>query len=157
MSKGQGSTEYLVILAVVLVVALIVIGLLGQFTGFGTAGLEQQSRAYWQGTSPFSIQNAKVVNTSTAPFITLEVQNKLSQKLTLTDVQFDGVSINSSLGNVVFSPGSSVVVYGSNMTPCNGSATGAAYQVNKVTFVYDVGGITGQTQTGDKALYGKCS
>lgn len=144
----------MVILAVVLVVALIVIGLLGQFTGFGSAGLEQQSKAYWQGTTPFSITNAKVTNDS----VVLEVQNKLSQKLTLTDVSFDASAINSSLGNVTFAPGQSQVVYGYSSTPCTGSnAAGNTYQVNKVVFTYSVGGITGQTQSGDKALYGKCS
>ncbi|VVB98568.1 Uncharacterised protein [uncultured archaeon] len=150
--KGQGSTEYLVILAVVLVVALIVIGLLGQFTGFGTAGLEQQSRAYWQGVSPFSITNAKVDSSGVA----LEMQNKLSQQLILTGVSFDGTAINGSLGNITFAPGQTVTVVG-NVTPCAGLTTGATYQVNTVVLTYNVGGITGQTQTGDKPLYGKCS
>jgi hypothetical protein len=150
--KGQGSTEYLVILAVVLVVALIVIGLLGQFTGFGTAGLEQQSRVYWQGASPFSITNAKVADGA----VSLEMQNKLSQKLILTDVTFDAASINDTLGNITFSPGQTVTVVG-NTSPCTGLDTGATYQVNSVVFTYNVGGITGQTQSGDKPLYGKCA
>lgn len=149
--KGQGSTEYLVILAVVLVVALIVIGLLGQFTGFGSAGLEQQSKAYWQGTSPFSILNAKVTNTS----VQLEVMNKLSQKLTLTDLTFDAGSINASLGNVSFAPGQTRVISGSAGLPCG--VPGSTYQVDVVKLVYNVGGVTGQTQVGDKALYGKCA
>ncbi len=149
--KGQGSTEYLVILAVVLVVALIVIGLLGQFTGFGSAGLEQQSKAYWQGTSPFSILNAKVTNES----VQLEVMNKLSQKLTLQSIQFDANDINTSLVNVTFAPGQDRVISGTSYTPCG--AAGSIYQVDAVLITYDVGGVLGQTQVGDKALYGKCA
>ncbi len=148
--KGQGSTEYLVILAVVLVVALIVIGLLGQFTGFGSAGLEQQSKAYWQGTSPLSIQNAKLTNAS----VQLELQNKLSQKITLKAITFDGRTLNIS--SISFGAGQTQTLSSVGYTtPC--TATGQIYQINSVVFIYDVGGIVNQTQTGDKALYGKCS
>lgn len=149
--KGQGSTEYLVILAVVLVVALIVIGLLGQFTGFGSAGLEQQSKAYWQGASPFAILNARINSTS----VQLEMQNKLTQRLTLKSITFDGNSINTTLGSMVFAPNQVRVVTGDN-SPCTGG-TGSIYQVDSVVITYDTAGLTNQVQVGDKPLYGKCA
>ncbi len=136
--KGQGSTEYLVILAVVLVVALIVIGLLGQFTEFGSSGLEQQSKSYWQAATPFSILNVKMNSTE----VKLEVQNKLYQRLNVTEVKFgDDIAtasdINATNGGagVIFAPGQTQILTSVDyVTPC--SATGQTYQIN---------------------LYGKCS
>ncbi|MEW6528557.1 MAG: hypothetical protein AB1391_01565 [Candidatus Micrarchaeota archaeon] len=58
--KAQSSAEYLIILVVVLVVALIVIGLLGGFSGFGTTSVTEQSHTYWQGTTPFSIEDMAI-------------------------------------------------------------------------------------------------
>lgn len=58
--KGQGSTEYLVALAAILVIAIIVIGLLGGFTGFAPSTTIEQSQSYWQGATPFSIEEAQI-------------------------------------------------------------------------------------------------
>ena len=46
MKKGQVSTEYLVILAVVLVIALVVVYLVSQGTGLGGGITESQSQSY---------------------------------------------------------------------------------------------------------------
>ena len=52
---GQGATEYLVLLAVVLIIALVAIALLGFFPG--TAGDVQlsQSKSYWSSAQPVSV------------------------------------------------------------------------------------------------------
>lgn len=63
-TKAQGSTEYLIIIAVVLVIALIVIALLGGFTGFGSEATMSQSQNYWQGATPFSVEEAQVAMNS---------------------------------------------------------------------------------------------
>ncbi len=148
--KAQGSTEYLVILAVVLVVALIVIGLLGQFTGFGTAGLQQQSTAYWQAANPLSIETIKV---SGGNSVEMNVKNQLTQRLNLTNVSFDSVDIGT--GVQVFAPGQTVKVSGTiagfNCT------SGQPFEFTKVVLTYDQGSIAGLTQVGDKSLIGKCS
>lgn len=53
--KGQGATEYLVLLAVVLIIALVSIALLGFFPGLSSGITDEQSRAYWSSASPISI------------------------------------------------------------------------------------------------------
>ena len=53
--KGQGATEYLVLLAVVLIVALVSVALLGFFPGMASDAQETQSQAYWKGASPVAI------------------------------------------------------------------------------------------------------
>jgi len=53
--KAQGATEYLVLLAVVLIVALVSVALLGFFPGMASDAQETQSRAYWQSATPIAV------------------------------------------------------------------------------------------------------
>ncbi len=53
--RGQGATEYLVLLAVVLIVALVSVALLGFFPGMASDAQITQSKAYWSSASPISI------------------------------------------------------------------------------------------------------
>ena len=53
--QGQGATEYLVLLAVVLIVALVSVALLGFFPGMASDAQETQSKMYWQSASPIAI------------------------------------------------------------------------------------------------------
>jgi len=53
--RAQGATEYLVLLAVVLIVALVSVALLGFFPGMASDAQVAQSQAYWQGASPIAI------------------------------------------------------------------------------------------------------
>jgi hypothetical protein len=53
--KAQGATEYLVLLAVVLIVALVSVALLGFFPGMASDSQITQSQMYWQSASPISI------------------------------------------------------------------------------------------------------
>ena len=52
---GQGATEYLVLLAVMLIVALVSVALLGFFPGMATDAQRTQSEIYWRSASPISI------------------------------------------------------------------------------------------------------
>jgi len=53
---GQGATEYLVLLAVVLIVALVSVALLGFFPGMASDAQMMQSIAYWSSASPIAIE-----------------------------------------------------------------------------------------------------
>ena len=53
--KAQGATEYLVLLAVVLIVALVSVALLGFFPGMASDAQMTQSKAYWSSASPIAI------------------------------------------------------------------------------------------------------
>jgi len=52
---GQGATEYLVLLAIVLIVALVSVALLGFFPGMASDSKITQSQMYWRSASPVSI------------------------------------------------------------------------------------------------------
>lgn len=53
--RAQGATEYLVLLAVVLIVALVSVALLGFFPGMASDAQLTQSKTYWASTSPIAI------------------------------------------------------------------------------------------------------
>ncbi len=147
--KGQVSTEYLIILAVVLVVALVVVFLVGGFAGLGAASLETQSKNHWAGTSPFSIKTFKASGTS----MELEMTNNDLERLTLTDVSFGNTSIFSTA--TVFDSGETIAITGTLAADC-GSA-GDPYQYPDVIITYTKGGVTDLKQVGAKPLVGKCS
>jgi len=54
---GQGATEYLVLLAVVLIVALVSVALLGFFPGMASDSQIAQSQAYWQSVQPIAVSD----------------------------------------------------------------------------------------------------
>ncbi len=149
MFRGQVSTEYLVILAVVLVVALVVVFLVGGFAGIGAASLETQSKNYWAGASPFSIKTFKASGTA----LDLDVVNNDIEQLTLTDVSIDGTSVFST--STVFDSGESIVVTATLPASCG--TAGDPFQYRNVKITYSKGGVTGLTQVGAKPLVGKCS
>jgi hypothetical protein len=53
--RGQGATEYLILLAVVLIVALVSVALLGFFPGLSADAQLTQSQAYWKSAYPLSV------------------------------------------------------------------------------------------------------
>ena len=83
--QGQGATEYLVLLAVVLIVALVSVALLGFFPGMASDAQATQSKAYWSSASPIAITewDAKGWDAAaTAPY--LRVRNTGSYPIRIT-------------------------------------------------------------------------
>ncbi len=147
--KGQVSTEYLVILAVVLVVALVVVYLVGGFSGLGASSLETQSKNYWAGASPFSIKTYKMSGTT----IDLELTNNDLEQLTVTDISVAGTSVYST--STAYNSGESKTVSGTLGSSCGASGTPFTY--SNVSITYTKGSITGLKEVGSKPLVGKCS
>ena len=149
--KGQGTTEYLIILAVVIVIALVVVGVMGWFPGLGTGITESQSKAYWKSASPIAITDWKI--TGTAADATFSLQNLTTDKITVTEMTMDGSAIGLMDVNLAAGDTNGSV----SGTPGIACSSGSSYQYN-VAISYDVvGGISGKTQTGQKPLVGTCS
>jgi hypothetical protein len=70
--KGQTSTEYLVLLAVVLLIAVVGVVLLGDVLGTGIDARLSSSKAYWASASPLAITDASIWRLS----IGLGISNK---------------------------------------------------------------------------------
>jgi hypothetical protein len=95
--RAQGATEYLVLLAVVLIVALVSVALLGFFPGMASDARLTQSQAYWQSAAPISITeaNAKLVchaaGNFTYPY--LRLRNTGAYPITITKIYAGSASI----------------------------------------------------------------
>ena len=147
--KGQVSTEYLVILAIVLVVALVVVYLVGGFSGLGSGSLEAQSKSYWGSVSPLAIKSYKVSGTT----MELDIANNDLEQITVTDVSVGNSSVFST--STVISSGADTVVSATLGTTCGASGTPFTY--SNVTITYNKGSISALKETGSKPLVGKCS
>jgi len=145
--RGQGATEYLVLLAVVLIVALVSVALLGFFPGMASDARITQSQSYWRGQAkPFAIMDAGV----TSSVGTFAVQNMEATGLTLTTFAV-GNGTNSTL-NTVFGAGETKTLYINQIIGTY--AAGGVYDLN-VTITYSTSSITGLKQYGTKNLIGK--
>jgi len=156
-SKGQGATEYLVILGAVLLVAMVIISLLGWFPQVGGPGREQESASYWKTATPFSITSFRLGN-GTALIV---LANRGSDKLNVTEIQFDdgaGAVYNLSTGYNIFTAGEEKAIYVSTFTngnPCAYTASGRPFEV-QVNILYNFMTYS-MRQTGARPLVGKCT
>lgn len=149
MIKAQTSIEYILVLAIVLLTALIVAALLNSFIDFGSSGMEQQSRSYWNSATPFSIISIKISENN----VQMYVKNQLSQPVNLTRITFDGDDLG--IQSQIFAPSQAIVINGTtHIFTC---VPNQGYKITKIIFNYNQGSVTGLTQTGDKSLIMKCS
>ena len=149
MFKGQVSTEYLVILAIVLVVALVVVYLVGGFAGMGAGTVETQSQQAWGTAAPFSITIVKQSGTT----LQMVMRNSDVETLTLTDISIDGAPVFS--GNTTFTSGETKEVDVTLPAPC--TTIGSSFSHQNVMIKYNRVGIIGKMEVGTKPLIGKCS
>jgi hypothetical protein len=149
LKRGQGSTEYLVLLAAALIVALVVIGLLGWFPGVGGGARVSQSQSYWVGASPVSITGVKI--SSSGSQVTLA--NRLADSVNVTQVTFDGVSVNATPLYLLGGQEQTISV----SATCGSSSSGQPVQFSTVVFTYNQGSISGIKQTGSKPLVVTCT
>jgi len=96
--KAQGATEYLIILAVVIIIGLIVIGILRNVPASGAAAKERASKAYWEGAdvgvTDFAIDGSGIV---------LFIRNNFARDVEITNIKFDTTSVYTT--DTVFRPG----------------------------------------------------
>lgn len=147
--RGQGAAEYLVLLAVVLIVAMVGITLLGGFAGFGGDARLQEARQYWSSTRPFAITEFSQ-NQNT---IFLTILNKEPSRLVLTNITVQNVSVSYPDG-ITFNGGSSRTFNLTGMRTCNMTSFDTfEYNIN---FTYSSSDIVNQKQIGVKPISGKC-
>lgn len=145
--RGQGTTEYLIILAIVIVIALVVVGVLGGFPSLGAGVSEGTSKTYWAGTSPLAITEWQVSTTTG----TLVVKNLTANTIVLTDLNWGGLAINITDVNV--GAGSTVNV-GDTSIEC-GVQVGQSFS-KTLAYTYNTTNLTGQKFTGIQPVVGQC-
>ncbi len=146
MKTGQLSTEYLVILGVVVVIALIVITVLGGFIDIGAGAGTQATKAYWQ-SADIGILSWNLVETGNSAIV---VRNNQEYNIKVNKI---GVGTDTITDDFTLPAGKTKTVTAA-LTCTKGDAY--AYQVY---FEYDdvKHGITGLNFTGTKNLEGTCN
>src|SRR3989338_9758441 len=147
--KAQVSTEYLVILAVVLVIALVVVYLVSQGTSLGGGIVDSQSQAYWKGVGPLAINNFRASGTG----LQLEIQNNAQETVTMTALS--GAGLTKYTTNTTFAPGQTNTVTVTLAATCG--AAGTRYSYGNVTFTFNQGQVNGKTFVGQRPVSGTCS
>jgi hypothetical protein len=128
LNRGQGATEYLVLLAVVLIIALVAIMLLGYFPGIATDAKITQSNSYWRGEArPFAITEHNINSTGYGAFLLQNMEANGPYVVTLLQVG----SYNNST-NVSFAAGESKTLV---MPSMGNNSGGQVYDLN-VTISY---------------------
>ena len=105
---GQGATEYLVLLAVVLIVALVSVALLGFFPGMASDSQVTQSKTYWQGASPIAIMEWRAVYYAADTHPYFRVKNNGAYPIRITKILGANQSISeyyTGSGNLNISDG----------------------------------------------------
>jgi len=148
--KGQGATEYLVLLAVVLIIALVSIALLGFFPGMASDAKITQSNSYWQGQArPFSIVEIRV--NATGGQGTVILQNvEASGTYRLNQIN---VSSGTNNTQTYFGPGEKKSLLLTGLPTCSSAGGVFDYQVN---ISYTTPTNLNSLQYGSKNIIGKC-
>ena len=156
--KGQGATEYLVLFAVVLIIAMVVIALLGFFPSVGTGGKQSASDSYWQSARPIEVTS----HSATAlGVLTLNMQNAETSAVKVTGICF---GTGAGAANMVYCTGAAYTM-GVGESTSYTNATAAIPATNRCTSAssyeyYLSFNYTENTNTyafyGVKPIIGKC-
>ena len=92
--KAQTATEYLIILAVVIIIALIVVGVLGDVPGSGGGAGQSTNEGYWQ-TAKIGIPSVKF-SESGSDTDSITIRNNLANSITITNVTIDDVAVHGA-------------------------------------------------------------
>lgn len=149
-SKAQASTEYLVLLAIALILAIIGLGVSGFFPSFSYDAQAGDSMRYWaNAASPIAIIDAKQSNAT----LQLELENRASANLHLTGLGMklrDTTYQPASLP--VLPPGGRAAVSLTTVSCTGHQSLSYAVQIN-----YSTDQVGGLAQAGAKPLYITCS
>lgn len=116
-NRGQGTTEYLIILAIVIVIALVVVGVLGGFPSIGTGISQGQSKAYWGSVQPLALIDWSVPNAASGSSGSIVLQNVTASTITMVAVDWNG-SGGSFTNTSVIAPGGKATI-SSALINCN--------------------------------------
>jgi len=150
--RGQGATEYLVLLAVVLIVALVSVALLGFFPGMASDARITQSQSYWRGQArPFAILDAGL----SSPAANITIQNvEANGPYTITAIYVGNTTAATTATSLVFAAGETrTLVITASIPTCT---AGAVYDYSVNISYTTPNGVTAK-QYGTKNLIGKCN
>jgi hypothetical protein len=153
-NSGQTSVEYLIILAIAIVIAVVAVGVLSGFIKIGSAtSYKKKGIVYWK-SADIGIMDWEIYQTSPSQNSTVVLQNNKEYLLTVNWVSIDGGATTYPI-DVAMLPGNVYKWEGTEPFNCT-SGKSYAYPI---TFGYENKeyGIAGKVFTGTEQLAGPCS
>ena len=147
-SRGQGTTEYLIILAIVIVIALVVVGVLGGFGSQGSAISASQSEAYWSTLQPIAIIDWSIPSSGTGSLV---FKNLSPNMLTITDINWNNANVD--ITDTIIAPSQTTTITSTSFT-CGGSTSQSFSRA--VGYTYTTSTLTGVKVYGRTPMVGKC-
>ncbi|MDD3084256.1 MAG: class III signal peptide-containing protein [Candidatus ainarchaeum sp.] len=149
--KGQGTIEYLIIIAIVIVIALVVVGILIQLMGQGSGIGETSSQIAWKSAQPWAIIDWKVDRDGN---LTLILQNNTSEILDLVKVSVGrGEDWNVGISGIISGAKTNdneVIITGTGISP----NTQYAFQKDSIYIDYNTTALSGKRQGGAADITG---
>jgi hypothetical protein len=146
--KGQGTIEYLVIIAIVVVIALVVVGLLLQVMGQGSGVPETTAKTAWKSAEPWGITDWDANTT----YITVVLKNNSFETMDFNSITIAGVqSLNQQATGVP--PGATITK--AVAKTCT-AATKYSYPKTGIQIDYNSASIAGKTQNAVSDIVGTC-
>ena len=151
--RAQGATEYLIMLAAILIIALVALALLGFFPGVSSDAKISQAASYWRSEAkPIAILEHHTTPGGLTTLVLLN--NDATGTIRIQNISIDGAS-NDSLGANGFKMGpgeqKTLTIYGTES-----GTVGTIYDF-QVNFSYVSANGISTTQYGLKNLVGKYS
>jgi hypothetical protein len=152
--RGQASVEYLVLLAIAIIIAVVAVGVLAGFIKIGTATTyKKKGVVYWK-SSEIGIMDWEIYQTSTSQNSTLVLQNNKEYEILINWVSINGGTTTYSINKNML-PGDSYKFIRSAPFNCT---SGGGYSYG-VTFNYDnlEHNVLSKIFTGVEKVAGACS
>jgi hypothetical protein len=146
--KGQGTIEYLVIIAIVVVIALVVVGILLQILDQGSAIPTDSAKIAWKSATPWAIVDWAVDSDG---LVTVVIQNNSHESLDFVAFNLTGSDINQT-GETV-PPGATIT---RTLTPDTATTSGRySYDKDSNMYIqYNTSNISGKKQFGAADIVG---
>jgi uncharacterized protein (UPF0333 family) len=161
--KGQATIEYLVLVAVAIIIALVIFGFLGWIPGMAGTLRERQAKMFWAAAYPVAIKDYKVTSAG-ATFLMENIGDDPVKLYNMTTELTNGTTVTAA-----FKPLGYKLIQGEaktytmvdvanesieNVIVCT---AGSDYELSNVSMIYDVvKGISIQTESGDRPIIGSC-
>jgi hypothetical protein len=149
-SAGQGTIEYLVIIAIVVVIALVVVGLLLQVMDQGSAVPEQTAKTAWKSAEPFAITDWTL--DASEDTLTVVIKNNSFETLTFINIVTATSDVNDT--NASVAPGATIT---RTISTEDTYSAGDKYSYPKdgnMYITYNTTNITGKKQYGNADIVG---
>ena len=149
--RGQGTIEYLVIIAIVIVIALVVVGLLLQIMGQGSGIPQASAQAGWKSEQPWSIIDWSRTGTT----LTVVLKNNSGETMDFSGMHLNSTDANST-GTSNVSSGVQITKAFTGLTACV-SGTKYSYPKSGIYIDYNSSTLSGKKQVANDDIVGACS